>query len=68
MAELRARNRAEATVADMGRYFWRLALPGLATAAVLVMLATRTDVGTAASQQLTLATWYPISTDPTVTQ
>ncbi len=46
--------------------FWRLALPALVTASMLVTLAIRDTSRVAPTATMTLASWYPISTDPTL--
>lgn len=68
MAALRSQARPDALVEMMSRQFWRLALPALAGAVLLVGFALRSGQGTGSPQSVSLASWYPISTDPTASQ
>ncbi len=73
MARLRRARAADPVVIAMSRQFWRLAVPATAAAALVLAIAVRTTSSagpaaqptTQAATQVTLATWYPISVDPT---
>ncbi len=73
MARLRHARAADPLVTAMSRQFWRLAVPATAAAAIVLAIAVRPvsnalpakQPTTQAATQVTLATWYPISVDPT---
>ncbi len=66
MARLRRGARPELMLTEMRRQFWRVAVPAMAAAAVLVTFAIRGAQRTDSGAPVTMATWYPISVDPTV--
>lgn len=68
MAALRRQTRPDGLAEMMSRQFWRLALPVFAGAVLLVGFALRSGAGTASPQSVSLASWYPISSDPTARQ
>lgn len=73
MTRLHRARAADPVVIAMNRQFWRLAAPVTAAAAIVLAIAVRSGSNAApivqqtpqAPAQVTLATWYPISVDPT---
>lgn len=66
LARIRQADSPESLPLVMGRQFRRLAPPAVAAAVLLIALTLGAERTDATASEVTLSSWYPLSSDPTV--